>query len=155
MDKPSSKQQRLRRQGLLNPHPERVTDSRFAHSDFFDPHDIVQVRYEMVRLVRKEGLTLARAAARFGVSLHTCFRAVKAFTRNGLQGLVPQRRGPRGPHKITPEILAFVDEYRAEHGRTSTARLAPLVEQRFGVTVHQSGLDKALARRKKKRPDSR
>ncbi len=108
-DSPSSKPDRLRQAGLVNPHPERVRDPNFADSEFFDPRDILQVRYEMVRLLRLDKLTLAAVAERFGVSLPTCFRAAKAFTQHGLQGLLPQRRGPRGPHKITPEILRFAD----------------------------------------------
>lgn len=151
MPKPlGSKRDRLRAAGLLHPHPERVRDPRFADSAFFDPHDIVQVRYEMVRLVRVDDCTFADAALRFGVSLPTCFRAARAFADHGLRGLLPRRRGPRGPHKITPEILAFVDAYRASHGPVSTTRLAPLIRQRFGLSVHPRGLDKALARRKKK-----
>ena len=146
----SDKPGRLRGTGTLNPHPERVRDPRFAGSDFFDPHDLLQVRYEMVRLVRIDRLTLAKAAERFGVSLPTCFRMVKAFAHRGLPGLLPERRGPRGPHKITPEILAFVDEHRVRHGRIGAARLVPLIEERFGVKVHPRGLEKALARRGKK-----
>lgn len=150
---PSGKPDRLREAGLLNPHPERVRDPRFADSEFFDPRDVLQVRYEMVRLVRRDKLTLATAAERFGVSLPTCFRAVKAFAREGLQGLLPQRRGPRGPHKITPAMLRFADDYRATHGRTSSATLVALIEQRFGVSLHPRGLEKALARREKKRSE--
>ena len=144
-DKPG----RLREAGTLNPHPERVRDRRFAGSDFFDPHDLLQVRYEMVRLVRIDRLTLAKAAERFGVSLPTCFRMVKAFARQGLPGLLPERRGPRGPHKVTPKILQFVDEHRVRHGRTGAAQLVPMIEQRFGVKLHPRGLEKALARRGK------
>ena len=145
----SDKPGRLRGTGTLNPHPERVRDPRFADSDFFDPRDLLQVRYEMVRLVRLDRLTLAKAAERFGVSLPTCFRMVKAFARQGLPGLLPQRRGPRGPHKVTSDILQFVDEHRARHGRTGAAQLVPMIEERFGVRLHPRGLEKALARRGK------
>lgn len=147
----SDKPGRLREAGTLNPHPERVRDRRFTGSDFFDPRDLLQVRYEMVRLVRIDRLTLAKAADRFGVSLPTCFRMVKAFARQGLPGLLPERRGPRGPHKITPEILQFVDEHRARHGRTAAAQLVPMIAERFGVKLHPRGLEKALARRGRKK----
>ena len=154
MSDPPSKHERLRQAGLLNPRPERVRDPRFDSSDFFDPSDIVQVRYEMVRLVRLDKLTLAKAAERFGVSLPTCFRAVKAFASHGLQGLLSERRGPRGPRKATPEILRFVDDYRALHGRTGTATMVQLIQQQFGVSLHPRGLEKALARREKKPPET-
>ena len=146
----SDKQDRLQRSGTLNRAPEAVSDPMFATGDFFDSRDLLQVRYEMVRLVRLGQATLAQAAARFGVSRPTCFRMVKSFDTGGLHGLVPAQRGPRGPHKITPEMLRFVDDYRAMHGRVGARRLAPLIEVEFGVRVHPRGLEKALERVQKK-----
>ena len=156
--KPSAvkdKRDRLRRSRTLNPHPERVRDPAFREGGFFDPLDLLQVRYEMVRLVRRGKATLAEAAARFGVSRPTCFRASKAFSESGLQGLVPAARGPRGPHKVTPEILRFVQAYRAEHGRVGARKLVPLIAERFAVQLHPRGLEKALARASKKPPEGR
>ena len=143
------KSARLRQLGLLNPHPERVIDEQFAHSEFFDPRDLLQVRYEMIRAVHLQGRTLAQAAARFGVSRPTCFRLSKAFRNSGLSGLIPAMRGPKGAHKITPEILEFVDRYRMTYGPTGARRLVPLIEQEFALQVHPRGLEKALQRRKK------
>lgn len=144
------KRERLRRSGTLNPHPERVRDPAFLSSAFFDPLDLLQVRYEMVRLVRLGKATLAEAAARFGVSRPTCFRAAKAFSESGLQGLVPAPRGPRGPHKVSAEIVRFVEDYRAEHGPAGARKLVPLIAERFGVQLHPRGLERALARVSKK-----
>jgi hypothetical protein len=53
---PSAKQnlaktQALRQQGVLNPRPDAVTDPLFQSGDFFDPQDMVQVKYEMLRHV--------------------------------------------------------------------------------------------------------
>ncbi len=146
----TGKRDRLKKAGTLNRKPEDVSDPMFAAGDFFDARDLLQVRYEMVRLVRQGRATLAQAAARFGVSRSTCFRMVKSFDMGGLQGLIPARRGPRGPHKITPEMLRFVDDYRSRHGRVGARRLVPLIEAEFGVTVHPRGLEKALDRAQKK-----
>ena len=150
----TEKLQRLQQTGTLNTTPEKILDPMFSVAgDFFDAHDLLQVRYEMIRLVRIEHATLAEAAKRFGVSRPTCFRMTKAFDRGGLQGLIPAPRGPRGPHKITPQMLEFVVEYKSRHGRVGARRLVPLIEQRFGITVHPRGLEKALARGKKKLED--
>ena len=145
-----SKTQRLHQSGTLNPSPEKVIDPLFADSEFFDPRDLLQVRYEMVR--RSERVSLRDTAERFGASVPTCVRANRAFREGGLQALIPQRRGPRGAHKITPEILAFVEECRARHGPVGSRKLVPLIAERFGVTVHPRGLEKALARAKKNPP---
>ncbi len=140
------KTERLRQSGTLNPRPDTVTDALFQDSAFFDPRDLLQVRYEMVRCTER-GVPLKEAAARFGTSVPTCVRANRAFREGGLQGLIPQRRGPRGAHKITPQILAFVEQFRAEHGRTGSRRLVPLIEARFGVRIHPRSLDKTLAKK--------
>ena len=146
----TEKQDRLREAGTLNRTPEKISDPAFASGDFFDSRDLLQVRYEMVRVVRLGEATLAQAAARFGVSRPTCFRMVKAFDGGGLQELIPARRGPRGPHKISPEMLRFVEDYKALHGRVGARRLVPLIEAEFGVRVHPRGLEKAIERDKKK-----
>jgi hypothetical protein len=44
-----SKQQTLRANGTLNPHPDKIRDSLFLRDDFFDACDLLQVKYEMVR----------------------------------------------------------------------------------------------------------
>ena len=141
-----TKTDRLRQSGTLNPRPDTVTDALFRDSAFFDPRDLLQVRYEMVRCTVR-GVPLKEAAARFGMSVPTCVRVNRAFREGGLQGLIPRRRGPRGAHKITPEILAFVEQVRAEHGPLGSRRLAPLIGARFGVRIHPRSLDKALAKK--------
>jgi hypothetical protein len=45
-----SKLIRLRQAGLLHLDPDRVRDRLFLeHPDFFDSHDLLQVRYELLR----------------------------------------------------------------------------------------------------------
>jgi len=142
------KRQALRQTGTLNPRPDRVTDALFADSDFFDPHDILQVKYEMLRRVRVDDVTVSHAARRFGFSRPSFYHAHEAFTRGGLGALVPQKRGPRGAHKLSPTVVAFVE-------RTITADPAAdvvaAVQQAFGLTVHRRSIERALARAKKKR----
>ena len=43
----------LRESRCLNPHPEQVTDPAFLAGEFFDARDAVQVKYEMVRRVKR------------------------------------------------------------------------------------------------------
>src|SRR5687767_15934512 len=109
-EKPDPKLAALRESGTANPHAQDVHDPAFAGSDFFDPRDLVQVRYEMLRRVRTEGQPIAETAKRFGVSRPTFYKAQADFERAGLPGLLPEKRGPRGPHKITTEVLRFIEE---------------------------------------------
>ncbi len=50
-DSKRSKTDALIEEGTFNPSPGTVRDPKFRGSEFFDPHDAVQVKYEMLRRV--------------------------------------------------------------------------------------------------------
>jgi transposase len=139
----------------LNPHPEQVTDPGFLASDFFDARDMVQVKYEMVRKVRAGGAPVTAAAAAFGYSRPSYYEAAAALERSGLEGLVPARPGPRGPHKLTGQILSRAGQQLAADPALRPAQLVPLIEESFGVRVHPRTVEKALARRRERHSKSR
>src|SRR5687767_6868257 len=58
----------LREEGTLNPTPDEVHDPKFEQNEFFDPHDIVQVKYEMLRRVSVENASVSAATEEYGVS---------------------------------------------------------------------------------------
>lgn len=147
----SPKRQALRQRGALNPRARRVTDPLFQRSDFFDPHDVVQVKYEMLRRVDAEQAPVTRTATAFGVSRPTFYQARSDFTRAGLPGLVPEKPGPRGAHKLTPAVLAFVAQQRADEPAITAAALATRIRHQFGVQVHPRSIPRALIRHQKKR----
>jgi transposase len=141
----------LQESGTVNPHAQDVQDPAFLGSDFFDPRDLIQVRYEMLRRVRIEGLAIAEAAARFGVSRPTFYKAQSGFDRQGLIGLLPAKRGPRTAHKLTEEVMRFIEELRTTEEGLGSPALVERIAERFGVVVHRRSVERALARPKKKR----
>lgn len=149
--KPEPKGTRLKALGVANPHPERVQASWFQTDTFFDPRDLVQVKYEMLRLVVVEGTSKAEAAARFGLSRPTYYQAEAAFTRDGLMGLAPRQRGPKAAHKLNTELMAFIEAQINQRGRIQARSLARLIEAQLGVRVHPRSIERAI-KRKKKRP---
>ncbi len=66
-NRPDAKSQLLREHGTLNPRPQLVSDGLFQDSDFFDPRDLSLVKYEMLRRVRREELTIAAWAGSYSV----------------------------------------------------------------------------------------
>lgn len=151
---PDPKERALREEGVLNPEPEGVTDERFGREAFFDPRDLVQVKYEMVRRVRAEGATVTEAAETFGFSRPTFYEAKRALEEEGLPGLLPKRPGPKGAHKLTMEVMGFIDELRAGNPGIDSVELSRRVAERFGRSVHPRSIERALARREKKRWES-
>lgn len=140
----------LRRHHAQHPHPDAVRDPAFASGDpFFDPRDLVQVRYEMLRRVREEGASVTGTAAAFGVSRPAFYAAAASFEQAGLPGLVPERPGPRRAHKLSePVVDALAASLAADRSLTS-ADLARIAEERFGIAVHRRSVERALARRKR------
>lgn len=142
----------LREQRAFNPHPERVTDELFRQSEFFDPRDLPQVKYEMLRQVRQGGVAVARASEAFGFSRPSFYEAQAAFAATGLSGLLPKKRGPRGAHKLNADVMGFIDGVRAKDASVTASALVPLVKERFGIDVHLRSVERALARQQKKSP---
>ena len=114
MPPPNRKAQHLKQTGGLNLHPERVRAPWFHADGFFDSRDLVQVKYEMLRQVRIEGAEKTEAASLFGVSRPTFYQAEADFARAGLSGLLPKTRGPKGAHKLTPEVMRFIEAQQIE-----------------------------------------
>ncbi len=146
-----TKTRALREQSTLNPHPERVKDELFVSSEFFDPRDLLQVKYEMLRRVEKDGTSVANAAAGFGFSRPAFYQAQAALRRGGLTALLPQKRGPRFAHKLSDEIMRFITTAKAGDSSMSAASLARLIEERFGLEIHRRSIERALNRLEKKR----
>ena len=116
------KAESLREQGCLNPHPERVHDELFAAGDFFDARDLVQLKYEMLRRVQVDGRPVSHSAKSFGFSRPTFYQAQQAFTAGGLPALVPKKPGPRRAHKLSEEVVGFLEQALAE--RNGRVRIA-------------------------------
>jgi transposase len=143
----------LRRRASLNPHPDRVSDPLFiaAGANFFDARDVVQVKYEMVRRVRVDGHPASHAAAAFGVSRPSFYQAEAALQSGGLGALVPKKPGPRRAHKLDEDVVAFLLQERSSEPLVRSLDLARRIRDRFGRTVHPRSVERALARREKKR----
>jgi len=143
------KKQVLKDQGALNRQSSKVVDSTFRTNPFFDPDDLAQVKYEMVRQVCCDGIPVSEAAKNFGMSRPTVYQARKAIEREGLLGLAPKKSGPQARHKLNAEVLAFIYEKIEEDGSVSSNRLAEMVQDRFCVSVHPRSIERALAAEKK------
>ena len=140
----------LREHGCLNPHPERVRDEGFLDNAFFDPRDLLQVKYEMLRRVREDGESVSGSAARFGLSRPTFYLAQRAYETGGLPALLPERPGPRRPHKLGAKVVAALRTAWAQQPPPSSQELVELVRERFGLSVHRRSIERVLAGQKKR-----
>jgi len=143
------KRRALRQQASLNPRPDAVTHPLFRDGEFFDPLDLLQVKYEMLRAVRVDKRPISEAARSFGFSRPSFYQAQAAFEQGGLVALIPQKTGPRSGHKLTPEVMEFLNRARVDDPTVRPERLASLVHQNFGVQVHPRSIERQFLRQKK------
>jgi transposase len=142
------KAEALRESRTLNPRPDSVADERFSDSEFFDSRDLVQVKYEMVRRVEVDGEPVATTAAAFGFSRQTYYQTAAALAEGGPAALVPSKPGPKGPRKLTSEVVDHLEALVAADPALRSSALADLVQERFGTRVHPRSIERALTRRR-------
>lgn len=147
-DRKDPKAAALLEDGTLNPFPEKVSDPKFHQGEFFDPRDIVQVKYEMLRRVSVDNVSVTDATGAYGVSRPTYYQAKANFDDAGVAGLVPKKRGPRGPHKLQGEILVFVEKQHIQGEPIRARDLAKMVREEFAVEVHPRTIERALGGKK-------
>jgi transposase len=138
----------LRQSHTLHPHPDQVRDPLFTTgSAFFDPRDLVQVKYELLRRIRVDGDSVSHATSLFALSRPTFYAAQAAWERAGLVGLFPEPTGPRHAHKLTEDILALL---RPRASTMSSSELAAWLREEHQLIVHPRSIERALKRVAKK-----
>jgi len=150
-DRKDPKTEALLEEGTLNPFPEKVRDPKFQDSEFFDPRDVVQVKYEMLRRVLVDHVSVTDATDEYGVSRPTYYQTKTNFEEAGIAGLVPRQRGPRGPHKLQGEMLAFVEKQYIPGKPIRARELAKRIREDFSVEVHPRTIERALGGKKLRR----
>ena len=137
----SGRRRALEAAGLVHPNSELVTAELFDGTNpFFLAEDKVQVKYEMLRASMVGELSATASAAAHGYSRAAFYLVADAFAERGMAGMVDERRGRKGPLKLTPEIVAFLERADAA---ASGADLAAEVARRFGVNLHRRTVERA------------
>jgi transposase len=147
----TAKVKALLEEGTFNPSAGKVRDPKFQENEFFDPRDLVQVKYEMLRRVSVEEASVTEATEKYGVSRPTYYQTKASFDKGGLAGLVPRKRGPHGPHKLQGEALAFVQQQLVAGQPVRARELAKLVRQKFDLAIHPRTIERAVAGKKTSR----
>jgi transposase len=139
------KQEELRKNGSFNHRAGTVSAKIFAESEFFDAYDLIQVKYEMLRAVEKEGGNVSTAAKEFGFSRVSFYQIKKEYDENGIAGLMPKKRGPKGSRKLKGSDVEFARSLLDTH--TKAQIVARLKEER-GVEISKRTLERRLSDKK-------
>ncbi len=126
----------LRRAHCIHPAPEKVLDERFQEEGgFFDPKDIVQVKYELLRSSIVEGSDVASTCVRFGFSRTTYYKIHVAFLDGGLPYLMGRPRGRPQPIKLNELVLGYLIAEKAKNPTLSASEMVTHVIDRYEVEI--------------------
>jgi transposase len=135
-----SRRQALQALRLVHPRPEAVMAPLFrTQPAFFLACDKVQVKYEMLRAHVVDGQTITAAAAVHGYSRAEFYLVAAAFEDKGMTGLLDERRGRKGPVKLTAEVLGLLERL----GPCPAAEAAAVIESELGVRLHPRSIQRA------------
>jgi len=145
------KRKSLEATGTFNRRSSAVRHELFKQGVFFDPEDLVQLKYETLRAMDKDGYSLARASREFGLSRPTIYNVQGQLKAHGLEGLLPGKRGPKGGYKINEEVRRYVVDQAATDPQLGVRQLALRVRKRFKIEVHVRTISRALKTQSQKR----
>jgi len=148
-----SKAQILKQKKCFNKKAHQVDDPLFSQYDFFDPQDIIQVKYEMLRRVKNDGWTISKAAKSFGFSRPSFYFARKDFEEKGMLGLLPGTTGPKSPHKLTDQVLNYIlaQIKKDNPPAPSPSVMVKMIKKKFGFKIHVRTIQRALKKKGKKK----
>jgi transposase len=144
-----TKEDSLKDNGSFNRNFMNVHADVFNSSPFFDAKDIVQVKYEMLRAVMKDGIAVTSVAKKFGFSRKSFYQIDKAFAEGGLYALMPKKTGPKGPSKLHGEVSDYIDSYLFEHNNANAKEIAAQLEASLGIRIHPRTIERYLEKKTK------
>jgi len=134
----------LEQEGLLNAKPERVSHPLFETLDFFDPFDLPQVRYEMIRSARVEKLPVAGACKLFGFSREYFYKLERDFMARGYVALLGSTMGRRPILALNQEIVNFIVHRKMEQTGLSGERLRQEIQELYKVDCSRRTVERIV-----------
>lgn len=141
----ASKHEELLKNGSYNHRAGKVSSALFKDSSFFDAFDLIQVKYEMLRSAEKEQRDVTSASEAFGFSRVSFYQAKREFDENGIIGLAPKKRGPKGSRKLSAGDIEFAKALVPTHTK---AQILALLKEERGVDVSKRTLERQLSDKK-------
>jgi len=132
-DKIKQKESFLLKEGLLNPKPDRVMYPLFKTHDFFNPLDLPQVRYEMLRCARAGEQSVSGACKTFGFSREYFYRLDRSFMGQGYAALLGSQVGRRPLILLNQEIVSFIIFEKIRNSRITASTLRKQIQERYNV----------------------
>ena len=139
-----SKKKFLEQEGFINPKPERISHTLFNTLDFFDPFDLPQVRYEMIRAARINGIPVTTACKLFGFSREYFYKLERTFMNRGYVGLLGSTMGRRPLIALNQEIVNFIVHRKIEDPVLSGEDLRKEIQKIYQVDCSRRTVERIV-----------
>lgn len=143
----SGKEEFLKNNGTFNKASDAVTAEDFKNGIFFDPRDLVQVKYEMLRSVANNENSVSEASKKYGLSRQSYYVSKASMEAAGIAGLLPKKTGPRKAYKLTDKAMRFIDSYKADHPEAKAKEINRAMCNETGVSVHDRTVERYLSKK--------
>lgn len=144
------KMKEMQKNGTLNRRYKKVLSLLFKDSIFFDPNDLVQVKYEMLRAVKKDGVSVSSASKEFGFSRVAYYQSREEFDEHGILGLIPKKRGPQQARILKQKDVEFIEQTLDINPKMTKKQLLQKLEEERGIKASKRTIERALAGKKKR-----
>jgi transposase len=145
----SEKLEQMKKNGTFNRDPSKVLSSLFKDYSFFDPHDLPQVKYEMLRSVEKDGKDVSSTAKEFGFSRVSYYQIKEDYNTSGILGLIPKKRGPQGPRKLKPDDIEFIKKIMNDDNKITQKEMLEKLKIERNITISRRTLERCMSVKKK------
>lgn len=132
--------------GTFNKNHAKVTESRFINDEFYDPQDLAQVKYEMLRTARESERSVGDITDSFGFSRAGFYKIKKSFEKEGVSAFASNKTGPHNAWKLTKEIQQFIDDYLSDHPDASSEVIVTVLETERGVKISKRSVERCRSR---------
>ena len=137
-----SKQEILLENGTYNKKHGKVVEQHFVNDDFYDPQDLAQVKYEMLRTANETKRGIEEIAGKFGFSRAAFYKIKTSFEKAGVSAFVPEKSGPKSARKLTKEYQAFIDDYLAQNPNISSGDMAAVLYKERGLSISKRTVER-------------
>ena len=134
----------LEKEGLLNHKPERVSFSLFHSHDFFDPLDLPQVRYELLRSARVEGFSVSKACELFGFSREYFYKLERSFLNKGYLAMIGAPAGRRPLLALNQELISFIVHRKLDETEPSAEDLRCEIQKIYKVECSKRTIERIV-----------
>jgi transposase len=90
----------------------------------------------MVRAASGGEGSITEISDAFGFSRKSYYQIRRAFDLGGICALVPKKTGPKGPNKLSTEVLDFIDSFFNNNKDAKATQASAALEREKGIKVH-------------------